>query len=471
MPTEVEMPKLGLTMTEGTVVEWLKTEGEAIEKGEPLFVLETDKITLEAEAPVSGILGQILVTPGTTVPTGTAVGLILVEAEEMTVPARRAAEHIEPQQVQEKVKATPVARRLAAEAGLDLSAIKGTGPGGRVTRDDVERARTPMREEATDVSAGPAPGTAPPAQPPPVSARPKARASPKARRLAEEAGLDLTKIEGTGTDGRVMAQDVERTLAKARALSRTPAEHVKAQEAPPDAPAAGEAVGKIIPLTGVRGVIARRMSESARTTAAVTTTTQADATEIVRLREALREEWQTSTGLAPSYNDLLVVILAKVLGEFPYMNAHLLGEQIQQLEYVNIGLAVDTDRGLVVPVVKGAQGMLLADVMRASRDLVERAREGRLLPDDLSGGTFTLSNMGTFDVDASTPIINLPECAILGVGRIAPRPAVVNGELCVRETVTLSLTYDHRAIDGAPAARFLERVKQLVEQPSLALVR
>jgi pyruvate dehydrogenase E2 component (dihydrolipoamide acetyltransferase) len=153
------------------------------------------------------------------------------------------------------------------------------------------------------------------------------------------------------------------------------------------------------------------------------------------------------------------------------MNAHLVDGQIRQLERINIGLAVNTGRGLIVPVIRGLQDLLLADVTRVSHDLVQRAREGKLLPDDLRGGTFTLSNLGAFDVEASTPIINLPECAILGVGRIAPRPAVFEGELCVRQTVTLSLSYDHRAIDGAPAARFLERVKYLVEQPHLALVR
>ena len=173
----------------------------------------------------------------------------------------------------------------------------------------------------------------------------------------------------------------------------------------------------------------------------------------------------------PSYNDLLLASLAKALSEYTYMNAHVVGNEIHYLAEINIGLAVDTERGLIVPVVKGVQDMLLEDVARTTRELVRRAREGRLLPDDVSGGTFTLSNLGGFDVEASTPIINLPECAILGVGRIAPRPAVFEGELCVRQTVTLSLTYDHRAIDGAPAARFLERVKQLVEQPAVALVR
>jgi pyruvate dehydrogenase E2 component (dihydrolipoamide acetyltransferase) len=262
-----------------------------------------------------------------------------------------------------------------------------------------------------------------------------------------------------------MAGDVERVLAS------TPAPPTTGEEMAPVGTIPVASPSKIVPLSGVRGVIAQRMAASAQATAAVTTTTQADATELVRLRESLRQEWQAASRLVPSYNDLLLAILAKALAEHPYMNSHIVGKEIYYFAEINIGLAVDTDRGLIVPVVRGVQGMTLEDLARTSRDLVERARDGRLVPDDISGGTFTLSNLGGFDVESSTPIINLPECAILGVGRIAPRPAVFEGELCVRQTVTLSLTYDHRAIDGAPAARFLERVKALVEQPALALVR
>lgn len=472
MPTVVEMPKLGLTMIEGTVVEWLKSEGELVQQGEPLFVLETDKLTIEAEAPQSGVLCQIHVTPGTTVPTGTAVGLILAEGEEVDIQVEPPTSGAEPSQAREgRTRATPVVQRLAAEARLDPSAIEGTGPGGRVTSDDVDRARTQLHAGAAGVSAVPALATVQPDQPLTTTAQPRAKASPKAKRLAEKAGLDVAEIEGSGRGGRVMAQDVEQALEEARTSSTTPTQRAEAQTALPAVQAAGEVASKIVPLTGIRGVIAKHMSESAHATAAVTTTTQADAAQLVRLREALQAEWQPATGMAPSYNDLLVVILAKALGEFAYMNAHVVGEKIHQFEQISIGLAVDTDRGLVVPVIRNVGDLRLADVMHISRNLVERARAGRLLPDDLHGGTFTLSNMGAFDVEASTPIINAPECAILGVGRIAPRPAVVNGELCVRETVTLSLSYDHRAIDGAPAARFLERVKRLVEDPSLALVR
>jgi pyruvate dehydrogenase E2 component (dihydrolipoamide acetyltransferase) len=349
---------------------------------------------------------------------------------------------------------------MAEAAGLEIDAIEGTGTGGRVTTEDVQRALAHMEDGGPAASSLPAPADAPGTRLRPSSIK----ASPRAREMAAQAGLDLSKVEGTGPQGRIMVRDVERALAAA------PAELVDVLPSPPAPPAGLPVAGQIIPLSGVRGVIARRMSESTRTAAAVTTTAQADATTLVGLRAALRQEWHALSGPAPSYNDLFVVILGKALAEFAYMNAHILDEQIHLMAEINIGLAVDTDRGLVVPVLRSVQGMSLAEVTRASADLVKRARGGKLLPDDLNGGTFTLSNLGAFDVDASTPIINLPECAVLGVGRIAPRPAVVDGALGVRQTVTLSLTYDHRAIDGAPAARFLQRVKQLVEQPGLAFV-
>jgi pyruvate dehydrogenase E2 component (dihydrolipoamide acetyltransferase) len=470
MPVEVQMPKLGLTMEEGTILEWLKDRGDAVKKGEPLFVLETDKLTLEAEAPESGTLGQILVAAGTTVPTGMPVGLILLHGEDPALPSLPAEWQGEGQEKEKgEIKATPVARRLARRAGMELGAIEGTGPDGRVTTKDVERAMAQSHREGAGIPTCSTPIDIPTAH---DEASSSVKASPRARELAQKAGLNLANVEGTGRDGRIMASDVERALADAREMTGTTDE---SPEAPTDqhlapGPATPKA-DKSIRLSGVRGVIARNMLASAQTTAATTTVTEADATELVLFRQTLLNEWKTQLGLAPSYNDLLLVILTKALGEYPYMNAHLLGEEIRQFASINIGLAVDTARGLVVPVIKGMENMMLADVCRATQDLVQRARRGKLLPDDLSGGTFTLSNMGSFDVGALTPIINVPECGILGVGRIAARPAVFEGELCVRQTVTLSLTYDHRAIDGAPAARFLERLKHLVERPHAALLR
>jgi pyruvate dehydrogenase E2 component (dihydrolipoamide acetyltransferase) len=461
MPIEVEMPKLGLTMEEGTVVGWLKAAGDQVEKGESLFVLETDKITVEAEAPESGVLGQILVTPGTTVATGTPVGLIYQAGEEPPVTPEVSIESGPPAPASRpgQVRSTPVARQLAKEAGLALDEIAGTGPGGRVTSRDVKKALAAQAPAAPVAQ----PGT----PPPPAQTRHKVKASPRARQLARETGLDLGRVQGTGKGGRVMVADVQRALAQ-----DAPGDPEAIQAPAGDtAPPAAKDVPSVIPLTGTRGVIARRMAASAHTAAAVTTTTQADATDLVRLRQDLRQEWAATRGLSPSFNDLLLVILAKALAEFPYVNAHIVDDEIRLQESINIGLAVDTGRGLIVPVIKGLQRMTLDGVARASQELVRRAREGKLLPDDVSGGTFTLSNLGAYDVDASTPLLNLPEVAILGVGRIALRPAAFEGELALRQTVTLSLTYDHRAIDGAPAARFLERVKALIERPHLALVR
>jgi pyruvate dehydrogenase E2 component (dihydrolipoamide acetyltransferase) len=211
------------------------------------------------------------------------------------------------------------------------------------------------------------------------------------------------------------------------------------------------------------------MSVSAHTTARVTLVTEADATAFVDARTKLKAEVTEAWGFAPGYNDLLALIVARALREFPYMNARLNGEVIEQLPTINLGMAVDVERGLLVPVIRNADQLGLRAFGEQFRELVGRAREGRSLPDDLTGGTFTITNLGMYDVDAFTPIINLPELAILGVGRIQPKPVVRDGEVVVRQMVTLSLTFDHRLVDGAPAARFLQRIKQLVENPYLLL--
>jgi pyruvate dehydrogenase E2 component (dihydrolipoamide acetyltransferase) len=274
--------------------------------------------------------------------------------------------------------------------------------------------------------------------------------------MAREARLELDTISGTGPGGRVLAEDVERAIAE--------------REAQPQVAAPFEPEVEAASFAGVRAVAAQSMAGSVQTPAPVTITTQVDVTELIRIREALRQEWQQTLGFAPTYDDFLMTILSRALAEYPALNAHLIDNEIRCLADLNVGLAIDTEGGLVVPVVPRVQNKTLAEIARLSRDLVLRARAGQLLPDDLQGGTFTLSNMGMFDVDLFTPIINLPECAILGVGQIAARPVVVDGALCVRPMMTLSLTFDHRAVDGAPAARFLARVKQLVESPYQALL-
>jgi pyruvate dehydrogenase E2 component (dihydrolipoamide acetyltransferase) len=266
-------------------------------------------------------------------------------------------------------------------------------------------------------------------------------------------GVDLAAVSGTGVSGRIMAADV---------VGATP-EPVPPQEEMP--------VIETVPMSGTRRIIAERMAASDAATAGVTLVTEADATAFVEAREQLKASVSETWGFAPGYNDLLGLIVARALSEFPYMNARLSADSqaIERLPYVNLGMAVDTARGLLVPVVRDANKKGLRALGTEFRTLVERARSGKSLPDDLSGGTFTITNLGMYDIDAFTPIINLPEAAILGVGRIQPKPAVRDGEMVVRQMWTLSLVFDHRLVDGAPAARFLQRIKQLVENPYLLL--
>ncbi len=489
MATEVIMPKLGQTMEEGTIVEWLKQEGEPVQRGEVLFTTESDKATLEVESPAKGFLRRILVSSGQTVPVLTVVALIARTAGEDisaydSLPPRRGkgrgwgsaeATAPEPETGKEtqpptgRIFASPRARKLAREKGIDLALVTGTGPNGRIAERDVVA--------YLEAPAGAGLPTVPP------------KATPVAHRLAEQAGLDLRTVRGRGPDGRITKADVEQALRlrSGQALAVTPAAAVPSPPAPPVPPAPAEAVEAVaeVPMSGVRAIIAQRMHESHQTTAPVTLTTEADATAFVALRERLKASLADGLGFNLGYNDLLIKLVARALREFPYMNARLEYDSlpphrekgqgwgagvIRHLRGVHVALAVDTERGLLVPVIRDADRKGLAEIARELRALVERAQSGQALPDELSGSTFTITNLGVYEIDAFTPIINLPETAILGVGRIKARPAVVDGEICVRQVMWLSLTFDHRLVDGAPAARFLRRIKQLVEEPYLLLV-
>lgn len=438
MAKEVIMPKMGQTMEEGIIVEWYVKEGDSVRKGDPIFKFESDKAALDAEAPASGTVLKILRGAGETVPILEVVALIGEPEEDISAypaPAgRRIAPAPEPERGEEKevtgapapaggrIVASPRARQLAKQCGVALEKIRGTGPGGRIVERDVRAF---------------------------VESLPKM--TPAARKLAEEAGVALTGVvEGAA---RVTKAVVEEIAARAAVPPITPS--------PPPAAAA-------VPMAGVRAIIAERMSASAHTTAAVTLFTEVDAGELVAMREAFKRS-PLPGDLVPGYNELLVLIAARALREHPNMNARLVEDHIERLTDINIGVAVDTERGLLVPVIHDAGRKHLADIVAEFRAAVERARAGQSLPDDLAGGTFTITNLGMYEVDGFTPIINLPECAILGVGRIAEKPAAVDGQLVIRPMMTLSLTFDHRINDGAPAARFLQRIKQLVEYPYLLL--
>ncbi|MBL7063784.1 MAG: 2-oxo acid dehydrogenase subunit E2 [Anaerolineae bacterium] len=444
MITEVILPKLGQTMEEGTIIEWLKKEGDSIERGDLLFVFESDKATLEVEATARGFLRKILVPVGKTAPVLTVVALITKTPDEdisayesrFQVPGFRfqVAEAAEPATFKpetSRVFGSPRARKMAREKGVNLELVTGTGPNGRIVEQDVLDYLA-LRQD---------------------SGRPKA--TPMALKVADALGVDIATVSGTGVSGRIMKADVEAVAAPTAPLA-LPVEMPSVES---------------VPLTGLRRIIAERMAASVQATARVTLVTEADATAFVEAREQLKASVADEWGFAPGYNDLLGIIVTRALREFPYMNARLSadGQAIERLSVVNLGMAVDTERGLLVPVIRNADQKGLRAFGAEFRALTERAQAGQALPDDLTGGTFTVTNLGMYEIDAFTPIINLPEAAILGVGRIQPKPVVRDGEIVVRQMWTLSLVFDHRLVDGAPAARFLRRIKQLVENPYLLL--
>ena len=433
MPTQVLIPPLGQTVDTLIFVSWYKLEGEAVRQGEPLFVVETDKATLDVEAPASGILRRVTAKAGDEVQTLSAIAIIAAEVGEVEATTE---ENLPP-----RLFASPRARRLAEQENVPFTALSGTGPEGAVVERDVQTYldQAQVRGKAEDAPS----------------------ITPVARRMAEEAGIDWKTLAGSGPRGQVTRHDVESALS-ARLQLRTGGEPIV--DVPlPFIPSTEEGF-ESIPLSGVRAIIAERMALSHNQTAPVTLTAEADATELVemRLRLAARD-------VGVSYNDLLILILGRALREHPRLNASLADEQIKLWRRIDIGLAVDTDRGLLVPVVRNADQKGLAQLAAKTRGLAERARSGKVTPDELRGGTFTLTNLGMLGVDAFTPIINLPETAILGVGRIKEKPAVHNGQIIIRHLMWLSLTFDHRLVDGGLAARFLQRVVQLVESPYLLL--
>lgn len=417
MAFEITLPRLGWDMEEGSLAAWLKQDGEFVTAGEMLLSVEGDKAIQEIEALDSGYL-HILPggpQPGQKLPVGTLLGYLVPEAERSSF-------------------------RLPGGAQVSESAA--------VAR-PVELLQ-PVQVEARSP------------QPAPVLAGQgrlrRVYISPYAKRLAEGQGVDWRSLSGSGRDGRIMAKDVE-----AAARQRT-----VAAPRPSPLPAAETRT----PLTPLRRRIAEHMSASAHTAAPVTLTSEADASQLVALRKALKDDAQSAGQIVPSYNDILAGLSARALVEHPWVNARLEDDAIVQSVAVHVAIAVDTERGLLVPVLRDVQRKSLRQIARESADLVEKARKGTLAYEELQGATFTITNLGMYEIDAFTPIIDLPQCAILGVGRIVPKPVVLDIETArmeIHHMMFLSLTFDHRLIDGAGAARFLQRVKHLIEQPYLWL--
>jgi pyruvate dehydrogenase E2 component (dihydrolipoamide acetyltransferase) len=444
--TEILMPQLGMGMFEGTIVSWIVADGAAVRRGEGIVEIQTEKVIHTIEAPVDGIV-QRVAAEGSIVPIRGLVGCLLAAGEPRvevggetrdpspTGSVRSRTSSASGAEPRGELRASPVARTLAKEHGLDLTTIVGSGPGGRIVEKDVHAAVDALQGD-------------------------QVRVSPVVRRIAEETDLDLTALRGTGPGGRITNGDVERRRAQPVGLAGSPA----------SPPIAGHATGaEAVAVVGIRRVIFERMAHSSSTVARVTEFVEVDATNLVEVRTLLKSELGRTENLSVGYNDLLIMIAAKALREHRLLNSTFVDGEIKLLPQINIGLAVDTERGLLVPVVRNADSIGLLDVVREVRALMERAQMGRSLPEDLTGGTFTISNLGMYEIDGFTPIVNLPECAILGVGRIVAKPAVLQGEIAVRQMMVLSLSFDHRIVDGAPAARFLQQVKNLVEKPYVLL--
>lgn len=457
MPVELRMLQMDQTMTKGKIGKWLVSEGDTVTEGQPLLEIETDKVVHEQESPADGVVAQLCAEEGSNVPVNALLAVIAApgeKVERVEVEADIVSEQPKPdksakpttvQQTPKKTdphtpsqttvrfKVSPAAQQLAEKLNIDLTHVKPSGPGGRILESDVHR-YIETRGPSSSVST-------------------RLKASPLARRLAKEFGIDLTTIGGSGPDGRIVRDDV----LQATKEIPTSVFHPEPTEA------------QVIELTGIRKIIADRMTMSLQTNASVTLHTEVDATRLVELRTLFNDERQ-KTDISITYTDLIVKMTAKALQEHPRLNATLIDEGIQMLTDINIGVAVALEDGLVVPVIRNADQIGLAEISEQVKTLAEKARNNQLTPGELQGGTFTLTNLGNFGVDTFTPIINPPECAILGVGRIVKKPAVYNDEITIRNMMTLSLTFDHRIVDGAPAAYFLQTVSQYINNPYLLLV-
>ncbi|OGO31284.1 MAG: hypothetical protein A2Z16_13790 [Chloroflexi bacterium RBG_16_54_18] len=435
MSFEITLPRLGWDMVEGALASWLRQDGEFVRTGELLFSVEGDKAIQEIEALDSGYL-RILPNgpqPGDKVPVGTLLGYLVPQEQLASFRFPGSDLPDSPKQATEAMK--------VVEPALVTSQEQAGAPSG-----DGRKRRIYI--------------------------------SPYARRLAESLGVNWQMIEGSGRAGRIMAKDVE-AIATLGELEAPIAAPISIWQPPPvqpvmPAPALQPATTAArAAMSPIRRKIAEHMAKSAHTTAPVTLTSEVDATELVSLRKTLKDDAASNGQAVPSYNDLLAKLSAQALLEHPLVNARIEGDEVVQLATVNIAIAVDTDRGLIVPVLRDVQTKTLRQLAQESAALIEKTRNGTVSYEELQGATFTITNLGMFEIDAFTPIIDLPQCAIVGAGRIVPKQVVVDvgtGRVEIRQMMVLSLTFDHRLIDGAQAARFLQRVKKFVENPYLWLV-
>jgi pyruvate dehydrogenase E2 component (dihydrolipoamide acetyltransferase)/2-oxoglutarate dehydrogenase E2 component (dihydrolipoamide succinyltransferase) len=418
MATEIKIPRIGMAVADATVIEWKSKEGDKVEERQIVVVIETEKVMSEVESPGAGLL-HIIMGEGELAATGQVIGM-LAETEEELAKVQKETPAGKP------VEAAKTAEPVAAEAPKDEAA--------------------PPKEAATA-----------------TGDEERIRISPVARKLAEEHAIDITLVAGTGPNGRIIREDIEKAIADKKTAPVTSA-------AAPAETAGERNVKQIIPLTGMRGTIAERMHHSLAVSAQLTAMGEIDMTEIVSLRNNLVTQ-ENTLGTRVTYTDVLVFAIARILHSHPKVNASIIDNEIKVWEDINIGVATALENGLIVPVVKHADQKSLADISKEIKLLAEKARENKLSAGEITGGTFTLTNLGalgsgwTFE----TAIINQPESAILRVGAITDRAVVREGQIVARPIMTYSLTYDHRVVDGAVAAKFMSSLVSALENPALLL--
>ena len=462
MAAEIIMPKLGVDMQEGEIIEWKKQEGDEVKEGDILLEIMSDKTNMEIEAEDSGVLLKIVKGDGEVVPVTQVIGYIgaageVVETKETSSQVSPASQEDSPASVEKtpatsspavaaapqgrsgKVRATPAARRTARELNIDLSQVPGTGANGRIHQDDVEDFK---------------------------AAQPKA--TPLARKMAADKGIDLAGVSGTGFDGKIVKEDILAVLETSKpAEEKTAAAPVeKAAELP-------EGV-EVIKMSAMRKAVAKSMVNSYLTAPTFTLNYDIDMTEMIALRKKLIDPIMEKTGLKVSFTDLIGMAVVKTLlkPEHQYLNASLINDatEIELHKFVNLGIAVGLDEGLLVPVVHGADQMSLSEFVVASKDVIKKAQTGKLKAAEMSGSTFSITNLGMFGTKTFNPIINQPNSAILGVGATVATPTVVDGEIAVRPIMALCLTIDHRIVDGMNGAKFMVDLKKLLENPFELLI-
>ncbi len=452
---EVIMPKLGLTMETGVIEKWHKKEGDEVESGDVLFEVMTDKVSLEVEAYNSGILKKIVRGEGEEVPVTEVVAYIGAEGEELkeeepkkeeAKPAKEPKVEVteealseESQQKEVKVKASPLAKKIAKQKGIDLSKLKGTGPGGRIVKEDVEAFGQKEAEGE------------------------RVKISPLARRLAKEEGIDISSIQGTGPGGRIVKEDV---LAAKQEGKKAPEEKAPPTEAPSKIK-----VRSSSPLKGMRKTISQRMSYAYSTIPHILLTAKADATSLISLRERLKEKASSLYSVKITYTDFILKIAASALKEMPEINSSYADDNYIIYEDINVGMATAVQDGLIVPTIYNTDKLSILDIAKKRTELITKAKEGKLSMEEISNGTFTVTNLGMYKaVRSFTAIINPPQAAILAVGAMYQEPGIVDGKIEPRNYMQVTLAVDHRVLDGAMGARFLERIVELIENPELMVL-